>query len=138
MKLRRPHTVMLSEQAVELLRATKATAGSFPHVFPARSDLTKALSYDGLRDAFKRAATEAGVAATPHSVRSTFSTWANEQGADSRVIELCLAHAESDRIKASYDHAERLPARSALMQAWAVHLDKLRVGADVIPLKSRA
>jgi integrase len=52
MKLRRAHTVMLSRQAVELLRATHATAGIFPHVFPARSDLTKALSYDGLRDAF--------------------------------------------------------------------------------------
>ena len=65
--------------------------------------------------------------------------WANEQGADPRVIEpFVLENAESDRIKASYDHAERLPARSALMQAWAVHLDKLRVGADVIPLKSRA
>ena len=138
MKLRRPHTVMLSSQAVDLVRATKATAGSFPHVFPARSDLTKALSYDGLRDAFKRAAIAAGVEATPHGIRSTFTTWANEQGADSRVIELCLAHSESDKIKASYDHAERLPARAALMQAWADHLDKLRAGAEVIPLKNRA
>ena len=137
MKLRRPHMVMLSSQAVELLRATKATAGMFPHVFPARSDMTKPMSYDGLRDAFKRAAIAAGVEVTPHGVRSTFSTWANEQGADSRVIELCLAHSESDRIKASYDHAERLPARAALMQAWADYLDKMRAGADVIPLQRR-
>ncbi len=52
--------------------------------------------------------------------------------------ELCLAHGERDQIKAAYDHAERLPARAALMQAWADHLDRTKAGADVILINRAA
>jgi integrase len=138
MKAKKPHTVMLPAQAVELLRAHKATAGAFPPVFPSRSDLTVPMSYEGLREAFARAAQVAGIESTPHGVRSTFSTWANERGEEARVIELCLGHSERNQIKAAYDHAERLPARAALMQAWADHLDRMKAGADVIPISRAA
>jgi integrase len=140
MKMREPHTVMLSRQAVELLRAHKATAGDFQPVFPSRSDLTICMSYEGLREAFGRAAQATGIKVTPHGTRSTFSTWANEEPpkADAKVIELCLAHEERNKVKRAYDRAERLPARAALMQAWADHLDWAKAGADVIPISRAA
>ncbi len=135
MKMRQPHTVMLSRQAVALLRLLKESAYPFPPVFPSISDPTRSLSYEGVRDLWRRVARLAGVETTPHGARSTFSTWANERGADSRVIELCLAHSERDKVRAAYDHAERLPARLALMQEWADHLDQVKEGARVIPLR---
>ena len=59
----------------------------------------------------------------------------HEQGWASDVIERQLAHAERNSVKAAYNHAEHLPARRKMMQAWADYLDKLRRGADVFPIR---
>jgi integrase len=96
------------------------------------------MSYEWLRDAFARAAEAAAIVAAPREVRSTFSTSATERGEESRVIELCLGHGERNQIKAAYDHAEQLPARAALMQAWADHLDRTQAGAEVIRINRAA
>jgi hypothetical protein len=53
-----------------------------------------------------------------------------EQGHDPRFIELQLAHSERSKTVASYNHAEYLPQRRALMQAWSDYLDKLRADTD--------
>jgi hypothetical protein len=52
------------------------------------------------------------------------------------VIERQLSHAERNSVKAAYNHAEHLPARRKMMQAWADYLDKLRKGADVVPIRA--
>jgi hypothetical protein len=52
------------------------------------------------------------------------------------VIERHLSHAERNSVKAAYNHAEHLPARRKMMQAWADYLDKLRKGADVVPIRA--
>jgi hypothetical protein len=41
------------------------------------------------------------------------------------LIERQLAHAERDHVKAAYNHAEYLPERRAMMQAWADWIDGL-------------
>ena len=51
------------------------------------------------------------------------------------MIERQLSHAERNSVKAAYNHAEHLPARRKMMQAWADYLDKLRKGADVVPMR---
>jgi hypothetical protein len=96
------------------------------------------MSCGGQREAFARAAEAAAIEAAPREVRSTFSTWTNERGEESRVIELCLRHGERNQFEAADDHAERLPARAALMQAWADHLDRTKAGAEVIPINRAA
>ena len=58
------------------------------------------MSYEGLREAFARAAEAAEIEAAPHEVRSTFSTWANGRGEEARVIELCLGHGERNQVDA--------------------------------------
>lgn len=40
-------------------------------------------------------------------------------------------------MKAAYNHAEHLPARRKMMQAWADHLDALRKGGKVISLQTK-
>ena len=52
------------------------------------------------------------------------------------LIEHQLAHAVKDANGRTYNRTAHLPARREMMQRWADYLDKLRVGADVIPLRS--
>jgi hypothetical protein len=52
------------------------------------------------------------------------------------VIELQLDHVEKNASRAAYNFAEYLEERTAIMQQWADYLDKLKVGAQVIPLRA--
>jgi uncharacterized membrane protein YccC len=52
----------------------------------------------------------------------------NELGWNCDLIELQLAHAERNQVRAAYNRAQRLPERRTMMQAWADHLDRLRDG----------
>jgi len=63
--------------------------------------------------------------ATPHGFRATASTILNEHSFHSDVIELQLAHAERNKVRASYNHAQRLTERRAMMQWWADYLASL-------------
>lgn len=62
-----------------------------------------------------------------HGFRSTASTLLHEMGWRSEVIERQLAHAERDKVKAAYNHAEYMPERREMMQAWADWVDGLGV-----------
>ena len=53
------------------------------------------------------------------------------------VIELQLAHAERNEVRAAYNRAQRLEERRRMMQAWADYLDGLRAGGNVVTLKRR-
>jgi len=59
----------------------------------------------------------------------------NEQGWHPDVIELQLAHAERNKVRAAYNRATRLAERRKMMQVWAEYLDALRAGAHVLPFR---
>lgn len=63
--------------------------------------------------------------ATAHGFRFTASTILNENGFRSDVIERQLAHAERNKIRASYNHAEYLKERHKMMRWWADYIDKI-------------
>jgi integrase len=63
---------------------------------------------------------------TGHGFRALASTLLNEQGWHPDLIELQLAHAERNKVRAAYNRAQRLPERRKMMQAWADYLDALR------------
>ena len=75
---------------------------------------------------------------TGHGFRSMASTILNEQGWNRDAIERQLAHAERDNVRAAYNYAEHLPERRKMMQQWADYLDKLKAGAEIIPLHQSA
>ena len=66
----------------------------------------------------------------PHGFRHTASTILNEHGFNRDHIERQLAHAESNKIRGIYNHAEYLDDRCEMMQWYADHLDKLKNEAD--------
>jgi integrase len=66
---------------------------------------------------------------TSHGFRSMASTLLNEQGVHPDLIELQLAHAERNTVRAAYNRAQRVAERRAMMQSWADYIDKLRAGS---------
>jgi len=75
---------------------------------------------------------------TAHGFRTMASTLLNEQGFPPDVIELQLAHAERNKVRAAYNRAQRLEARRKMMQAWADYLDGLKDGGRVVPIRRKA
>jgi integrase len=73
---------------------------------------------------------------TAHGFRGMASTMLHESGWPTDVIERQLSHCERNSVKAAYNHAEHLPARRPMMQAWADYLDGLRKGAEIVPLRA--
>lgn len=133
MKMRELHIVPLSRQAVALLTQLQELTGSGSHLFPTQGKKAKTIPSATLRNAVEKL----GYADkfSPHGARGTFSTLCNESGYRSDVIERQLAHAERNKVRASYNQAEYMPERKALMQDWADTLDAFRMGAKVIPLQ---
>jgi hypothetical protein len=66
---------------------------------------------------------------TGHGFRAMACTCLNELGWHPDVIELQMAHAERNKVRAAYNRAERLAERRKMMQAWADYLDGLRGGS---------
>jgi integrase len=128
MKGKRSHVVPLSRQALELLKSLKRLAvrsGYSPLVFPSKLSGTAPMNALTICAAI-RTMGYTSEQMTAHGFRAIASTNLNEQGWDSDVIELSLAHVEKNRVRAAYNHAERLPERREMMQAWADWLDGLR------------
>ena len=69
---------------------------------------------------------------TSHGFRHSASTFLNEMRYDPDAIELQLAHASADRVRATYNKAELLPERTKMMQAWADWLDSLKQNDNII------
>jgi hypothetical protein len=61
----------------------------------------------------------------------------NEQGWHPDLIELQLAHAERNQVRAVYNRAQGLEERRTMMQAWADYLDRLRFGPKLMGDRSR-
>ena len=125
MKMRVPHIVSLSTQAVALLRDIQPATGNGKYVFPSPRSRTRPLSNVALLAALRRMGYEQGTL-TVHGFRTTASTLLNEQGWRPDAIERQLAHGERDHVRAVYNHAEYLRERKLMMQDWADYLDGLR------------
>lgn len=136
MKAGAVHVVPLSRQAVALLKAMQPHSGSLEYVFPHRSNRKRSMSAEAIRDLFRRAGYRDRF--TPHGVRGTFSTRANEAGWSGDVVELCLAHTERNAVRRAYNHALHLDERRRLLQWWADLTDQARASRTVVPFRRAA
>ncbi len=125
MKMRRPHIVPLSSQAIEVLKELKPITGTGRYVFPSLRTVERPMSNNTLLAALRRMGYSKDEM-TVHGFRAMASTLLHELGWESEVIERQLAHAERNTVKAAYNHAQHLEKRIKMMQAWADYLDKLK------------
>jgi len=132
MKRRFGHVVPLSKQALEAFQELQPMACGSRYVFPNFGNPRKPMSPATLNVMFDQLKLDV----SPHSLRATASTVLNESNqfrAD--VIERQLSHIERNRIRASYNQAEYLDERRAMLQWWADFIDR---PANVVALKKRA
>jgi integrase len=134
MKMRDQHIVPLSKQVVKILRELRTLTGSGRYLFPALTTTRRCMCENTINLALRRMG-YTHEEMTGHGFRSMASTSLNEQGWHPDLIELQLAHAERNSVRAAYNKAQRLPERRKMMQAWADYVDNLRAGANVVPLR---
>ncbi|MGH8113330.1 MAG: tyrosine-type recombinase/integrase [Rhodanobacteraceae bacterium] len=138
MKMRDVHIVPLASQAVAILRELAPLTGSGRYVFPSIRSNKRPMSENTVNASLRRMGFDKDTI-TGHGFRAMASTMLNEQGWVPDVIERQLAHAERNAVRAAYNHAEHLPERRRMMQAWADYLDSLRTGSGkVVPIGRRA
>jgi integrase len=125
MKMRRPHDVPLSKQAVKVLKEIWPYSERGDLVLPALRSPDRTLSENAMNSALRRMGyTKEEM--TSHGFRSTASTILNERGFNPDVIEAALAHQDEDPVRRAYNRATYLPERTKLMQEWADLLDSFR------------
>lgn len=135
MKMKVDHLVPLSTQAVEILRSVYPLTGHGKYVFPSLRTGERPMSENTINGALRGMGYAENVHSA-HGFRAMARTIMDEV-LDQRVdlIEHQLAHAVKDANGRAYNRTSHLPARRIMMQVWADYLDKLRIGADVIPIR---
>lgn len=121
MKMKRPHLVPLSTQALEIVQQLKVMSGQYPLVFPGRNDPRKTMSEASINQVFKRIGYTGKV--TGHGFRHTMSTILHEEGFNTAWIETQLAHVDKNAIRGTYNHALYLEGRREMMQWYADHIN---------------
>jgi integrase len=133
------HVVPLSRQAVAILRELHPLTGHGRYLFPSPRTGERPMSDNGVLSALRRMGFPSDEM-TGHGFRAMARTLLAERlGVDEAVIEAQLAHAVKDSLGRAYNRTEFLEQRRKMLQTWADHLDRLRDGAEIIPIKrSRA
>ncbi|MDX1923146.1 MAG: tyrosine-type recombinase/integrase [Alphaproteobacteria bacterium] len=135
MKMKRPHLVPLSRQAIALLRGLQEITGEKQNVFHSQRGKSKHISNGAVLMALRRMGYQGLM--TGHGFRSLASTILNEKSYAPDVIERQLAHEDNDKIRSAYNRAEYLLERKKMMQDYADILDALRLSSDdkkIIPI----
>ena len=134
-----PHVVPLAPQAVTILRDDlQPLTGAGRYVFPALTTAERPMSENTVRGALRRLG-YGNDDMTAHGFRAMARTMAAERlGIAPEVIEAQLAHAVPDALGRAYNRTQYIEQRRELMAKWADYVDRLRKGADVLPMNPRA
>jgi integrase len=140
MKMRKQHVVPLSEQVLKLLDELRLVSNGSEFLFPSPLSKLRPVSDMTLLNALRRMGYERGEM-TAHGFRALASTNLESIGYDSRLIEIQLAHADKDEVRAAYKrdtHFLMLSDRIKMMQKWSDYLDVLRTSDNVLQFKKIA
>jgi integrase len=132
------HIVPLATQAVAILREAQAVTGYGVYVFPSPRTGERPMSDNAILSALRRMGIPKDEM-SGHGFRAMARTLLDEVlGVRPDLIEHQLAHAVRDPNGRAYNRTAHLPERRRMMQTWADYLDKLKAGADVIPIRVKA
>ena len=132
MKMRKPHDVPLSDVALAILKTQHEARGRNAHVFPGGRP-RQPLSAMAMAMLLRRMGVKD---ATVHGFRTSFRTWAGENGVEFETAERCLAHAVGNAASQAYNRTTLLERRRPIMSAWAAYIcseDKAQT-AKVVPI----
>ncbi|EJC6256967.1 TPA: tyrosine-type recombinase/integrase [Klebsiella aerogenes] len=128
MKMKKPHKVPLSKEALRVLELMKAISGHREWVFPSIKAPLSHMHEQTANAAIIRMGFGGELVA--HGMRSIARTAAEESGKfRTDVLEAALAHSKKDEIIAAYNRAEYLKERGILMQWWSNYVQAQRLKA---------
>lgn len=133
------HIVPLPNQAVAILHELHALTGGGRYVFPGARDRHRPMSEATINAALRRLGYDTRTEITGHGFRAMARTIMVEVlGVAVEVIESQLSHTVKDPLGRAYNRTTFLPQRREMMQKWADYLDRLKAGAEVIPMSASA
>ena len=135
MKMKVEHIVPLARQVVDILRELKKATGHCQYVFPSIRSGNRPMSDMTVNAALRSLGYDKDVM-VGHGFRAMARTILDEVlGERVDLIEHQMAHQVKDVHGRAYNRTSHLDARREMMQRWADYLDRLRIGADVVPLR---
>jgi integrase len=137
MKMRNPHTVPLSTQAIAILRELQPVTGEGRYVFPSGRGAARPMSDNAVLAAMRRmgipqdemsghgwrAVARTLIAENLEALGLTGPIW---ESMAREIIEHQLAHLVKDATGEAYNRTKFLRERRQMMQAWADYLDGLK------------
>ena len=137
-KTKTEHLVSLSKQALAILEELHPLTGHLVGgwVFSGGRSPKRPMSNVAINAAHRRMGIDTQNELTGHGWRACARTLLHERLRYApEIIEHQLAHAVPDALGRAYNRTRFLEERRKMMQAWADYLDKLKTGADVVPMR---
>lgn len=132
------HIVPLPCQAVAILRELQPLTGNGRLLFPSVRTKDRPMSDNTVNAALRRLGYD-GDTMTGHGFRAMARTILDEViGVPAPIIEAQLAHTVKDPLGRAYNRTAHLQQRREMMQKWADYLDRLKAGAQIIPIGAAA
>ena len=131
-KMRRAHSVPLSQQSLAIIAKIETDAKLSSFLFPSLRSIHRPMSENTINAALRRLGYGQDEM-TGHGFRAMASTLLNEMGKwNSDAIERQLAHADNNSVRRAYTRGEYWNERVAMMQDWSDYLDQLQSGAKIL------
>lgn len=129
-KMRTPHLVPLSRQALTSLGKIKSMSGNRELIFVGDHDPRKPMSENTVNKALRVMGYDTKVEVCGHGFRTMACSSLIESGLWSKdAVERQMSHKERNSVRAAYIHkAEHLGERRLMVQWWAEYLDANRKG----------
>jgi len=127
-KMRTPHLVPLSRQALTILEQIKSMSGNRDLIFVGDHDPRKPMSENTVNKALRVMGYDTKVEVCGHGFRTMACSSLIESGLWSKdAVERQMSHQERNSVRAAYIHkAEHLGERRLMVQWWADYLDANR------------
>ncbi|NTZ50435.1 tyrosine-type recombinase/integrase [Citrobacter gillenii] len=127
-KMRTPHLVPLSRQALLILEKIKSMSGNRELIFVGDHDPRKPMSENTVNKALRVMGYDTKVEVCGHGFRTMACSSLIESGLWSKdAVERQMSHQERNSVRAAYIHkAEHLGERRLMVQWWADYLDANR------------
>ena len=117
MKMRQEHTVPLNDLALRVLNLIEKNNAS-PFIF-LNAKKTTHICNNTMRYFLMKNLPDYFKDTVPHGFRSSFRNWAEENHNYSRrAVELCLAHANKNKVEKAYLRSNLLSKRTEIMNKW--------------------
>jgi len=127
MKMRREHTITLNKQAMAILSIMKPISGHRGYVFPSmKPPYNTPMNASTANMAIKRMGYKDKLVA--HGLRALASTILNEQGFDPNIIEVALAHIDTNSVRRAYNRATYLEQRRIMLNWWGNFVEQASKG----------